>query len=440
MVFFWIIVAIIIFSIVVLIHELGHFSAARKFWVKVEEFWLWIPPRAKTLFTDKYWTKYTLNWLPLWGFVKLTWEQPNTFLIYDENKKLLNNEEIEKKIKNNKEIYYQNWEKIKEKEKNEILNKIKENKAPYNLMNKPAWQQAIIILAWVFMNFLLASIIFSTLFFIWIKPLWINTQIPTNLELKLIPTYSQAINNGLLIKKAGVLLNPIENSIAQKSGLKENDILLKINNTSINSPQKAIEIIKNNPWKTLTFTIKRDNKVINLNIIPDKKTSKIWAYIGDNIELNKDFKYKYWLLNSIKYWILETYNQSLLTLKWIGILIKKIINPQKPEERQEALNQMSWPIWIVDFISNSLSNWFIFLLVITAIISINLWVFNLLPIPALDGWRFIFIVINWLLIKVFWRKIISTNTENIIHVIFFIILIALSLLIWYNDIDKILSK
>jgi regulator of sigma E protease len=91
-------------------------------------------------------------------------------------------------------------------------------------------------------------------------------------------------------------------------------------------------------------------------------------------------------------------------------------------------------------ISNSIQWWITFLLVIWAIISINLWVFNLLPIPALDGWRFIFITLNWLIKKIFWRKAINENTESIIHVWFFIFLIALSLLIAYNDISKIISQ
>mgnify|MGYP001942974732 FL=1 len=91
MVIIGIFVAIFIFSVIVIIHELWHFWAARFFWVKVEEFGLWIPPKARELFTDKKWTKYTLNWLPLWGFVKLTWEAPNTFYVYDSEKKLYNN-------------------------------------------------------------------------------------------------------------------------------------------------------------------------------------------------------------------------------------------------------------------------------------------------------------------------------------------------------------
>jgi len=388
-------VAITIFSFVVLIHELWHFSAARKFWVKVEEFWLWLPPRAKKLFVDKKWTLFSINWLPLWGFVKLKWES---------------------------------------------LESLKDKNDPEALINKPAWQQSIIILAWVFMNFLLASIIFSILFFIWLKPIWINTQIETDLDLKLIPTYEQAIDSGILIKKEGVLLWPLKDSIAEKAWLQANDLLLKINNNKIISPKQAIEIIQSNPGNNLIFQIKRDNKILNINITPWKETWKIWAYVWENIELNKNFIYKYNLIDSIKYGFLETYNQSLLTIKWLGILFKKLVSPEKPEQRQEALNQMSWPIWIVDFISNSLSNWFVFLLMITAVISINLWVFNLLPIPALDWWRFIFIVINWTIQKLFWKKIIAQNIENLIHISFFILLIVLSIFIWYNDINKIINR
>ncbi len=99
MIVIWIIVAIIVFSIIILIHEYGHFKASRIFWVKVEEFWLWIPPKAKEIFTDKKWTKYTLNWLPLWWFVKLKWENLNTFRIFDENKKILSNQKAEDYIK-----------------------------------------------------------------------------------------------------------------------------------------------------------------------------------------------------------------------------------------------------------------------------------------------------------------------------------------------------
>jgi regulator of sigma E protease len=95
---------------------------------------------------------------------------------------------------------------------------------------------------------------------------------------------------------------------------------------------------------------------------------------------------------------------------------------------------------MVDFMTKSIGNGIIFILILWAIISINLWVFNLLPIPALDGWRFVFIVINGTIQKIFWKKAINERLEWSIHVLFFLFLIALSVLIAYNDITKIINN
>jgi regulator of sigma E protease len=406
MIIIWIIVAIIIFSLVILIHELWHFLAARFFGVKVLEFWLWIPPKAKELFTDKYWTKYTLNWLPLWGFVRLNWENPH--LTSPEGDEEENSPLLQERARVRSNKFY----------------------------NKNYLEKTIILLAWVFMNFLLASVIFSVLFFIWIKPLWINDKIPTNLESKIIPTYREAIKSGVLIKKKWLIVEPIENSLAKKSWLQKWDIILKINNIKISDYKNFKKELENNKNKTINLELK-NNKKIKINL--DNKW-KIWAYIWENIEINKNFKYKYSLMDSIKYWFKETYIQSFLTIKWLNILINKLFSPKNDNERQEAIKQMSWPIWIVDFVSHSLWAWIIFLSIITAIISINLWIFNLLPIPALDWWRWFLLSINTLIKKIFWNKIWTDNFENSIHIFFFIILIALSIVIWYNDIEKIINR
>lgn len=435
----WIIVAIIMFSVIVLIHEWWHFAAARKFWVRVEEFWLGIPPRAKKLFYDKKWTLFSLNWLPIWGFVKLTWEMPNTFLVYNNKKELYNNENLEKDLKENKKIFDKNWKEISIIEKEQILKLIEENNADYNLANKKSWQQAIIILAWIFMNFLLAFIIFTVLFFIWIKPIWINNKIETNLNLQIIPTMEQAYERWFITKNNWVILFPVEWSLAEKSWILEWDILIKIWEKEIENPKQVIEIISNSVLKNIDLILIRNWNEQKIEIkIPYEW--KIWTYLWENIEINQNYLIKYWPLESIKYWFLETKNQILLTFKWLSALLKKIFNPETPEERKEAIEQVKWPIWIVDFISNSISAWIIFIFIIWAIISINLWVFNLLPIPALDWWRFLFITVNWLIKKIFWRKAISEKVESIVHFWFFVLLIALSLIIAYNDINNIISK
>ena len=95
---------------------------------------------------------------------------------------------------------------------------------------------------------------------------------------------------------------------------------------------------------------------------------------------------------------------------------------------------------MVDFMSKTIWYWISFILVIWAMISINLWVFNLLPIPALDWWRFVLIMINSVIKKIFGKKAINERVEWMIHVWFFIFLIALSIIIAYNDVNKIINN
>ncbi|MDQ7008860.1 MAG: site-2 protease family protein [Candidatus Gracilibacteria bacterium] len=408
MIIIGVIVAILMFMIIIIIHELGHFLAARIFGVKVEEFGLGIPPFAKEIFTDKKGTKYTLNWLPLGGFVRLKGENNSPHLI------------------------------------KEGLGVVNEND---KFIDKNYFEKAIILLGGVFMNFLLAIIIFSILFFVGVKPIGINSQIETDLNVKIIPTQKQALDSGLLEKKEGILLYPVENSIAEKSGIKKGDLLLKVNNKKIESPEKLIKFIGENAGKELIFEISRKSEQSTEGFSPLQnikikigENGKIGAYLSENIQVNKDFKYKYGLLNSVKYGIFETYNQSLLTLKGIGILGQKIFNPKDKEERGEALDNMKGPIGIVDLVANSIKGGLIFLLILSAIISINLGVFNLLPIPALDGGRLLLLSINTFLKKIFGDKINTNYFENILHILFFIILIALSLIIGYNDVINIINR
>lgn len=435
MIIIGIIVSIIMFSIIVIIHEWGHFKAARIFGVHVEEFWLGIPPRAKKLFRDKKGTLFSLNWLFLWWFVRLKWETPHSFKLYNKENKILWAKALEEALEKKQAIYFSDKTQIWETIRQEIIKKIQQNSDKDNLNMKPEWQQAIIMLAGIFMNFVLAFFIFFILFLIGVKPIWINTKIETTRQVKLIPTYSQALEIWLLEKKPGLILSPIANSLAEKSGITQDDIIITLDWKNISDTQSFMNTVSLSKNKEIILWSK--NKTF---IITPSSEGKIWAYIRENIVHNNDFSYKYSVTQSFKYAWLETYNQTLLTFSWLKILFKKIVFPETKLQRQEAISQVSGPIGIVDFVSKSLSAWIIFLFIISAIISINLWVFNLLPIPALDGWRFVLITMNWLVKKIIGKEIISQNIQNIMHVIFFLFLIALSFLIAYNDINKIISN
>lgn len=437
--FFWIIVSLIIFSIIVLVHEFGHFKTARIFWVKVFEFWLWIPPKAKKLWKDKKWTEYTLNWLPIWWFVRLKWENLNYFLIYDKDKKSYEQEDLKKILESDIIVYDKDWNKISNEEKKWILKLLKENEDKDNLTNKPYWQQGIIILAWVFMNFVLAVIIFTVLFTIWVKPVWINDKIDTNLDIMMFPTVEQAIEKWLLKENPWIYLFPLTWSLSESSWIKENDLLVKVNWKSVNDPDEVKNIINSNKNKELIFEINRNEKIININL-------KIWSdwkigsYLAPNITYNKDFTYKYNLWESFLYATKEAYNESLLTFKALWILVRKLTFPETKIERDEAVKSVSWPVWVVSVVNDAMKAWFSIVLILAALISINLWVFNLLPIPALDWWRFLFMTINELIRKLTWKKWISPQLEWLIHLSFFVILIFLSIIITYNDVQKIIEK
>ena len=93
------------------------------------------------------------------------------------------------------------------------------------------------------MNFLFAFVVISTLFMIGVEPLGINTKFQTSTETKLIPSFDEAVRIGL-IKTDGIILSPLTGSIAEKSGILENDILLSIDGRTITRPEDMIAKVK----------------------------------------------------------------------------------------------------------------------------------------------------------------------------------------------------
>lgn len=438
MIFLGILASIFIFSIIVIIHEYGHYKTARIFWIHVEEFGLWIPPRAKRLWKNKQGTLFSLNWIPLGGFVKISGESEVFFHFFDKNKKSLSGEKLQEYIHVWEDIFDVKWRTVSQTEKKYILAQINSRRPWENFYEKNIIQKTLVLLAGVIMNFILAGVIFSLLFILWVKPAWINTIIKTNLDSKIIPSFESAIQSGLLEKKDWIILSPLPESIADKAWILSGDILLSINEKQIWNITDLQEKIWNSAEKEISLRLQRFSwETYSIKITPNKQ-GKIGTYLAPNVTIDKDFKYKFWVLESIQHGFYETYVQIRLTISGLRMLGKNIFSPEKPEDREEALNQVSWPIGIVWVITQSLAWWGSLLLILSAIISVNLWVFNLLPIPALDGWRIVLLWIRSFITSVIWKKQSAEKIENMIHIYFFLLLIALSILIAYNDIIKIL--
>jgi len=217
----WMIVlGIAMFMFLVVIHELGHFWAAKKTGVKVEEFGVGIPPKAFKLRTDKSGTEYTINWIPLGGFVRLKGENPadpDTFLAKD------------------------------------------------SFIKASLGHKLIILFAGVTVNAIFAWLAFSAAFMHGISPI---TIIPDNgirgeSRSYLMPTYSFLKEEGLIVgdleEIAASIKEVLPESIASKLDLRPGDIITRINNTTVTNLSLSL-FLKQQAGKEFAITYLREGK------------------------------------------------------------------------------------------------------------------------------------------------------------------------------------
>ncbi len=389
-----IILALVVFFLVVFIHELGHFLTARWSGVKVLEFGLGIPPKIFRFFRDKKWTDWTINWLPIGGFVRLKGEN------FDDP----------------------------------------ESKHKDALPQAAWWKQVIILLAGVFMNFLLAGLLFSTLFFIWTQPLTVHVRelAPHSLLSKvgsgtqLIPifnTVQDAKNAGVLRAEPGLVLDPVADAPAFEAGIKSGDVLLSIDGVEV----QTLEDLTSRLWtNVLTFQISRAGELQDISVTPEE--GKIGAYIAPHVTLEK---YDYGILDSLEHGFLEVYRQIGFSLRTFGAIIRTTFSDTaSEEEKEEATSGIGWPV-AIGRVFVGMADYGIewrSIITLTALISLSLWVFNLLPFPALDGGRCLVVLVNQWIHLINPKYKISPKVEQIIHSLGFMLLIVASILVTWKDI------
>jgi regulator of sigma E protease len=384
----WILLTFLVFLIVVLIHELGHFSTARWTGMKVEEFGFGIPPRVATLFRDKKGTDYTFNLLPIGGFVRILGEDPT-------------GEDAEKK---------------------------------WAFMTKSLPARLLVLVAWVSMNFLLAFVIFTGLFWTGTSPITVSpfSDAPTNSFF--LPSFEEAEAMGYLTH-SGIILSPLTGSIAEQAGILSGDILIQVNDIAPETTEQVVKVIQSN--EQVNLLLNRSGSIVNIILTP--QDGKVGTYIGyDNLALKKDFVYQKTGLDALVMWAKETYYSSVLTLDFLGKVLKNLIAPATPLEREEAKEMLSGPIGagslFVGLVEISAPISLIFLII--ALLSINLWVVNLMPFPALDGGR----MVTTILYSIFSFFPRSSGrfivVEKYIHAIGFILLLGLMLYVAGLDIGR----
>ena len=248
--------------------------------------------------------------------------------------------------------------------------------------------------------------------------------------------------DGKLLNKLGLnivklklppIIGEIEkNGAAQSSGLLQNDRIIAVNSNLVDSWQEWVEIIQENPDKSLNVELLRDEALINIELRPKnyELNGKNIGRIGARPAVNDDLYSSYFALEqySLHLAILrafdKTWEMSVLTLK---VLAKMITG-------DASVKNLSGPISIAKYAGQSASIGATALLTFLAIVSISLGVLNLLPIPLLDGGHLVYYIIEF-----FTGKPVSDSIQMTGQQIGIVLLFGLMGLALYNDFVRLLG-
>jgi len=397
-----VIVFLIILSLLVLVHEAGHFFVAKKFGIKVEEFGFGFPPR---MFGKKIGeTLYSINWLPIGGFVKL----------YGED------EAGGGKIKI-KDPHFAEASRGKEGLR------IKDKKKAF--FAKSAWQRAIVIVAGVVMNAVLAAVIF----YIFLSISGFKTDLPLLSDYRFFGVNQTNISEVVISAIA-------KNSPAEKQGLKALTKVVLVNGQKIANSKNFINIVNINRGHEIEITWSglQTNDIHRTKVVPRVSPPKNEGALG--VEL---FSISTAVLNyktpiqKIFSGITHPINLMAYNINVMGELVKVSLEKKTTEPLTQGV---SGPVGIASITRSvleiqNLKEKILGLLNLVGILSISLAFFNVLPIPALDGGRLFFI-----LIEAITGKKVNQRFESLTHTIGMIVLFGLMVLITFKDISKLFIK
>jgi len=342
-----IVALLIVLGIVVFVHEAGHFMAARWAGVRVDTFSIGFGP-AILKWHDKYNTVWKLCWLPLGGYVSI-YGQEDMF-----NRKKYNALPKAKKIG--------------------------------HYLSVPAWKQFIIIAAGVFMNFMLAWLIYSADFMF--RPRTVQ-----------LPVVGQVVRD----------------SVAFKAGVRAGDVIMKIDNASIANWGELIIAKELADKHDANVLIARKDKLINMTLAPAER----WGLVADG---SKTIFRKKGFFGAAYSGLRETYHQS----KTLLIVLKQIITGERSSK------QLGSFITIAQVSGHALEAGFFVFLSIIALLSVNLGVINLLPLPVLDGGYLLILIIE----AITRRKLGGKAMEITILVGWVLIGLLFAFTMW-NDIARV---
>jgi regulator of sigma E protease len=355
-----IVVFLLMLGLLVVVHELGHFLTALWMGIKVEEFGIGYPPRALTLF-ERGGVKYTLNWLPLGGFVRFASGEGGPDSLYG---------------------------------------------AGGSLAAARPWRKILVMVAGPLMNLLLAMVILSLIF--------ASQGVPT-------PTGSQQI--GAVF--AG--------TPAAAAGFQQGDELISLDGQPVADSGTIGKVAQANKGRALPAAIRRSGAQITLQVTPGPWT----APDGTRYDSGFGFSYAPKVVSqpvgpgaAVAHGVGYSIDLTGRMLKSLAALPASILGifSSTPSPEGEPIG----PVGIARATGEVIQQpgGFVAFWNLTAILSLNLFLLNLMPIPALDGSHIIFALVEWLR----GGKKVPPEKEALVHAIGFAALMGLMLLITVNDV------
>lgn len=344
-----IVALLIVLGVVVFIHELGHFLAARWAGVRVDTFSIGFGP-AIVKWHDKHGTVWKIACLPLGGYVSIYGQED----MFDRKK----------------------------------YAELPADKKKGHYLSAPAWKQFIIVAAGVTMNFILAWLIYSGIFMFQPK----EVQLP-------------------------IVGQVIQESVAFNAGVKPGDTIVRIDDEKITNWGELIIAKELASTHDADVLLLRGTELVRVQLSPAER----WGLVADG---SKTELRKKGFFDGLYAGARETYYQS----KTLLVVLKQIITGERSSK------QLGSFITIAEVSGQALSMGIVALLSIIALLSVNLGVINLLPLPVLDGGYLLILIIEAIT-----RRKLGGRGMEIAIIVGWLFIIGLFALTMWNDLARVLG-
>lgn len=338
---FYFLIMILVFGILIFIHELGHFVTARLCGVSIKEFAIGMGPTVVSWNSKKYETRYAIRLLPIGGFVSMVGED-------------------------------------------------EESDSKDAFCNKSVFKRALIVVMGPLMNLVLGFLIM--MIFVFSQPNLVST------------TIAQFNDNAISNEKLMV-----------------GDTVVKVDNTSVHTANDLVYELMNKGHEPVDMTVIRNNEKIVVEDVEFPTFEESGTKFGDC-----DFKL-YIEKSNFSNYLKHSFYRSCSTVKMVVDSLIGLLTGRY------GLSAVSGPIGVAEVVGDVAKVNFFNLFYIASVLSINLGVFNLIPFPALDGGRLLFLIIEAVR-----RKPINKNVESYINFVGIMLLFGLMIVVTFKDIFKLI--